>query len=65
MRTIKQIRESIDADVDELFQRGYDLGWASLLEEIDNLSDQKHNDGDYVAAEVLRWAAKNLRGEEC
>jgi hypothetical protein len=38
-------------------------GFESAINGIDELSNKFHNDGDTVAAELLRWTAKELRGE--
>jgi hypothetical protein len=40
-------------------------GFSAAIDGLDELSNIKHNEGDTVAAEVLIWAAKELRGENC
>jgi hypothetical protein len=38
-------------------------GFEAAINGLEELSDLKHNTGDKAAAEILRWAAKELRGE--
>lgn len=59
----KNFTDSIESEMDKLGFRCYGIGFNAALELLDDLSDQKHNDGDTVAAEVLRWAAKEIRGD--
>ena len=44
-------------------RQAYGLGYNAAVEMIDEMSNAKHNQGDIIAAEVLQWAAKELRGE--
>jgi hypothetical protein len=41
----------------------FGLGFEAATSGLDELSDLKHNEGDTTTAEALRWAAKELRGE--
>jgi hypothetical protein len=38
-------------------------GYEAAINAIDELSNHLHNTDDAVPAEILRWAAKELRGE--
>jgi hypothetical protein len=41
----------------------FNQGFEAATNALDELSDMKHNQGETDAAEVLRWVAKELRGE--
>jgi len=56
-------RKDIAPVMDKLGFQAYGLGYNAAVEMIDEMSNAKHNQGDTIAAEVLRWAAKELRGE--
>jgi hypothetical protein len=43
----------------------YNEGFEAAINAVDLLSDELHNQGDSMAAEILRWLAKELRGENC
>ena len=58
---IKSIKEQIDYHVDTLFQAGYDLGWNSVIEELENYSDQQWNLNNKTTAEIVRKLAKEMR----
>jgi hypothetical protein len=57
------MRKAITNSPDALELIGFGDGFEAAVEGIEELSNMKHNEGDTVAAEVLRWAAKELRGE--
>lgn len=59
----QDMRKALASSLDALELINYGDGFESAIEGIEELSDQKHNAGDTIAAEVLRWAAKELRGE--
>jgi hypothetical protein len=40
-------------------------GFEAAIEAVEQLSDEKFNQDEKEAAEVLRWLAKELRGENC
>jgi hypothetical protein len=58
---IKSIKEQIDYQVDTLFQAGYDLGWNSVLEELENYSDQQWNLNNKTTAEIVRKLVNEMR----
>jgi hypothetical protein len=57
------MRKAITSSLDALELINFGNGFEACIEGIDELSNLKHNEGDTVAAEVLRWAAKELRGD--
>ena len=59
----RKMRKASDLALDSLEMANFSEGFESATNALDELSDQKHNAGDTVAAEILRWAAKELRGE--
>jgi soluble cytochrome b562 len=62
-KATQQIRKAIDSTLDALELTDFGDGFESAIGGLDELSNLKHNAGDTVAAEILRWAAKELRGE--
>ena len=60
---VKDIKQQIEFQTDALFQAGYDMGWNSLLNELDELSNKEWNNGQPARAEALRWATNKIRGE--
>ena len=59
----QDMRKAISSSLDALEMIDFGNGFESAIDGLDELSDMKHNAGDAVAAEILRWAAKELRGE--
>lgn len=59
----KKAREASEHALDIIEMANFSQGFETATNGLDELSDQKHNAGDQVAAEILRWAAKELRGE--
>lgn len=57
---VKDIKQQIEFQTDALFQAGYDMGWNSLLNELDELSNKEWNIGNRVTAEVIRRIVKEL-----
>jgi len=60
---VNEIKGQLDFFTDALFQAGYDMGWNSVLEELEQLSDYEWNHNEPARAEALRWATNKLRGE--
>ena len=58
-------RERVEGALDTLEMAAFNQGFEAAINGLDELSNTKHNEGDTIAAEVLRWAAKELRGEHC
>ena len=59
----QDMRKAISSSIDALELIDFGNGFEAARDGLDELSDLKHNAGDKVAAEILRWAAKELRGE--
>lgn len=60
---VNEIKGQLDFFTDALFQAGYDMGWNSVLEELEQLSDREWNQGTPARAESIRWAINRIRGE--
>lgn len=65
MSATDEMRKAVDHALDALEMIAFNNGFEACTNGLDELSDIKHNEGDTTAAEVLRWAAKELRGENC
>ncbi len=61
--TLGELKRQIEFHQDALYQKGYDLGINSLLEELEQISDSWHNAGFTTPAEMLRLEIKKLRSE--
>lgn len=61
---IDDIQTNITFYVDALFQKGYDMGWDAVIQELDELSNREWNMGNKVTAEVIRKAIKEINPEE-
>lgn len=59
----QDLRKAIASSLDALELINFGNGFEAAIDGIDELSNLKHNQGDTIAAEVLRWAAKELRGD--
>ena len=59
----KSMRSAIESSLDALEMINFNNGFEAATNALDELSDLKHNQGAPTYAEVLRWAAKELRGE--
>lgn len=59
----KQIRKSLEHSLDAFQMIAWNDGYEAAINAIDELSNHLHNTDDAVPAEILRWAAKELRGE--
>jgi hypothetical protein len=63
--TTEALRHSLDHTLDMVEMANFNEGFEAALDGIDLLYNQIHNQGDTIGAEVLVWAAKELRGENC
>lgn len=59
------IRSALDHSLDALEMAAFNEGFEAAINAIDEFSNTKHNEQDSVAAEILRWAAAELRGDNC
>ena len=63
MKTNQDMRNAIDHSLDAMEMIAFGQGFEAAANGLDELSNHKHNARETVAAEILRWAAKELRGE--
>jgi hypothetical protein len=60
---ITDLKNTLDFTVDAIYQKGYDLGFESVLEELELIADSWWNNGFTTPAEMLRMEIKKLRGD--
>lgn len=61
---VSEINQKIQFYNDQLFLAGYQMGWNSVIEQIEQDADREWNNGNRVTAEVLRKIAKGFRSDE-
>lgn len=61
---VHDLKRQIDANLDVLFQSGYDLGWNSVIEEIQQRADSEWNVNNKTTAVILLKLISQLNGEE-
>ena len=61
---VHDLKQQIDANLDVLFQSGYDLGWNSVIEEIQQRADSEWNVNNKTTAVILLKLVSQLNGEE-
>ena len=59
----KLLRTAAESALDALELISFTEGFEAATNALDELSDIKHNFDEQRVAEILRWAAKELRGE--
>ena len=59
----KRLREATNSTLDALELLSFTEGYEAAIDGLDELSDIKHNLGEKEVAEILRTAAKELRGD--
>lgn len=59
----KDVRIRVEGALDMLEMSAFNDGFESAIEAIEQMSDDKFNQGEDEAAEVLRWLARELRGD--
>jgi hypothetical protein len=60
---LTEIKQQLEFHQDLLYQKGYDLGFESLMEEFEQIADSWHNNGFTSPAEMLRLEIRKLRSE--
>lgn len=60
--TIKEAKDKLLFYIDAIYEKGYNLGWESVLEELEIHSDELWNNGAKAEAEAIRAKIKELRG---
>jgi hypothetical protein len=63
MSHTKDMRHALEHSLDALEMLAFNQGFEACANAIDELSNEMHNSGDTIAAEILRQTAKELRGE--
>jgi hypothetical protein len=61
---VHDLKQQIDANLDVLFQSGYDRGWNSVIEEIQQRADTEWNAKNITTARVLLKLIAQLSGED-
>jgi hypothetical protein len=61
--TIEQLRHELFMKLDLVEMTQFSRGFERALNAIEELSDQAHNKGNPALAEALRWAVKEVMGE--
>lgn len=59
----RSMRSALQHSLDTLEMVAFSEGFEAAISGLDELSNLKHNNGEEVVGEILRWAAKELRGE--
>jgi hypothetical protein len=59
---ISELKSKLDFYVDAIYQKGYDCGFETVIEELDAISDRLWNDGHKDAAEIIRGVVKLVKG---
>ncbi len=62
-KNTRLLRTAAESALDALELLSYTEGYEAATNALDELSDIKHNFDEKQVAEILRWAAKELRGE--
>jgi len=62
-KNTRLLRTAAESALDALELISFTEGFEAATNALDELSDIKHNFDEQQVAEILRWAAKELRGE--
>jgi len=57
------LRQLFNHTVDKIEMQSFNNGFEAAANALDELSNIKHRFDEHIFAEHLRWAAKELRGE--
>jgi hypothetical protein len=60
---IDKVRQELFMKLDLVEMTQFSRGFEKALNAIEELSDQAHNKGNPALAEALRWAVKEVMGE--
>jgi hypothetical protein len=60
---VEEIRNQLLSKLDLLEMSHFSRGFEAALNSIEELSDVAHNKGNAALAEALRWAVKEVLGE--
>ncbi len=61
---IKDVKQQIEVNIDILYQAGYDLGWNSVIQEIQQEADREWNLGNETTSKVMQKLIERFSGEE-
>lgn len=61
--TLETLRQELFMKLDLVEMTQFSRGFQRALDAIEELSDQAHNKGNPALAEALRWAVKEVMGE--
>lgn len=61
--TLEALRHELFMKLDLVEMTQFSRGFERALNAIEELSDQAHNKGNPALAEALRWAVKEVMGE--
>lgn len=61
---ISEIKTKLGFYEDALYQAGYEKGWESILETINQIADREWNLGNATTAEIIRKLANRLQEVE-
>jgi len=59
----KRLRSALESTTDAIELLAFTEGYEAATHGLDELSNIKHNFDEHIFAEHLRWAAKELRGQ--
>lgn len=62
--TVTEARQKLMFYVDAIYQKGFDLGWECVMEELEVHADELWNLGAKVEAEAVRETIKKIRANE-
>lgn len=57
------ISNAVQHSLDALAMVSFNDGFEAAIRGVEELSNREHNLGNTATAEILRWLAKDLRGE--
>jgi hypothetical protein len=57
------LRMGIDRLIDQVEMASFNKGFEACLDAIDEISNAEHNKGHKATADTLRWAVRELKGE--
>lgn len=60
---LSEVKRELYLKIDLLEMTQFSKGYEHALNAIEELSNQAHNKGNFALAETLRWAVKEVLGE--
>lgn len=59
--TISEAKEKLLFAVDDIYEKGFRLGWECVLEDLEMHADELWNNGAKAEAETIRQTIKKIR----